>query len=356
MRGAEQVRQVDLLGLVLEDRGLDGAVQELVGVAAEELVERVLAGDVDRQPAAAAPGAAPHLAQRGDRPGERDDDRGVERADVDAELERVGRHDRPQLAVRQPLLELAALLGRVAGAVGGDRAVELRRLVGEAVGDELRHQLDRLARLDEADAARAAGDEVEQHVGGLAERAAALLQRLVDHRRVPHRDVAARRAASRRGRRARTSSRPVSRSASSTGLAIVARREQDPRRRAVRRGDPPQPAQHVGHVRAEHAAVDVRLVDDDDREVREEVRPQRVVGQDPDVEHVGVGQHEVRLAADRGALLARRVAVVDRRADGLAEPERVDRARLVLGQRLGGVEVQRARLGVACTARRASAG
>ena len=93
VRGAEQVRAVDLLVLVVEDRRLDGAVEELVGVAAEELVERVLAGDVDGQPAAAAARAAPHLAQRGDRAGERHDDRRVERADVDAELERVGRDD-----------------------------------------------------------------------------------------------------------------------------------------------------------------------------------------------------------------------------------------------------------------------
>jgi hypothetical protein len=89
------------------------------------------------------------------------------------------------------VLELASLLGRVARAVGRDGPVVLGRLVGEPVGDDLRHELDRLARLDEADAARSAGDEVEQHVGRLAECAAPLLQRLVDHRRVPHRDVAA---------------------------------------------------------------------------------------------------------------------------------------------------------------------
>ena len=66
VRRAQQVREVDALVLVVEDRGLDRPVQELVGVAAEELVERVLARDVDRQPAPAPPGAAPHLAQRRD--------------------------------------------------------------------------------------------------------------------------------------------------------------------------------------------------------------------------------------------------------------------------------------------------
>ena len=76
-------------------------------------------------------------------------------------------------------------------------------------------------------------------------------------------------------------------------------REQEARLGPIGGRDPPQPPQHVAHVRAEHAAVDVRLVDDDDREVGEEVSPRAVVGQDPDVQHVGVGEHDVGLAADR---------------------------------------------------------
>ena len=46
MRRAEEMLEVDLLVLVVEDRRLDRTVEELVGVAAEELVERVVAGDV----------------------------------------------------------------------------------------------------------------------------------------------------------------------------------------------------------------------------------------------------------------------------------------------------------------------
>ena len=53
------------------------------------------------------------------------------------------------------------------------------------------------------------------------------------------------------------------------------RGEQEARLGAVRGGDPAQPPQHVRDVRAEHAAVDVRLVDDDDREVREQAPPRR---------------------------------------------------------------------------------
>ena len=95
----DHVPRGDLLAGVVEDRRLDRAADELVGVAAEELVERVLAGDVDGEAAAPAPRPPPHLAQAGDGAGEGDADRRVELADVDAQLERVGGDDREQLAV-----------------------------------------------------------------------------------------------------------------------------------------------------------------------------------------------------------------------------------------------------------------
>ena len=58
-------------------------------------------------------------------PGKVTTTRRVELADVDAQLERVGRDDRAQLAARQPPLELAPLLGGVAGAVGADQLGQL---------------------------------------------------------------------------------------------------------------------------------------------------------------------------------------------------------------------------------------
>ncbi len=61
-----------------------GRSEELVGMAAEELVERVLAGDVDGEALGPAARATPHLAKARHRAGERDADRRVELADVDA--------------------------------------------------------------------------------------------------------------------------------------------------------------------------------------------------------------------------------------------------------------------------------
>ena len=306
VRRAEDVGGVDLLVLVVEDRVLDRAVEELVGVAAEELVERVLARDVDRQAAPAPAGAAPLLAQARDGARERDADRRVERADVDAELERVGGDDAEQLAVDQLALELAPLLRGVARAVGRDALGELGMAeVVERELRELRHQLDRLARLHEDDRARALHDQLGEQVGGLGEHRAAGAELLVGDRRVPHRD----RALGHRGAVALDHGEVLEAGQALGQLARVADRgggHEDPRLGAVGAGDAAQAAQDVADVGAEDAAVDVRLVDHDDREVGEEVRPRGVVREDPEVEHVGVGEDDVGVAADRGALLPRR--------------------------------------------------
>ena len=71
-----------------------------------------------------------------------------------------------------------------------------------------------------------------------------------------------------------------------------------------------QPANHVRQMAAEDAAIRVQLVDDDDLQVLEELRPPRVMRQDPRVEHVGIAQHHVRARPDRTARVLRSVAVV----------------------------------------------
>ena len=180
--------------------------------------------------------------------------------------------------------------------------------------------LDALARLHEADQARPVADEAREQLGGLGERRAALAERLVGERRVPDRDLPAR-----RGRAVDVDQAEVLEAREALGqLDGVGDRgggEEEARGGAVGGGDPAQAAQDVGDVRAEDAAVDVRLVDDDDREVREQLGPGGVVGEDADVEHVGVGEHDVGAPADVGARLARGVAVVDRRANALGEAE-----------------------------------
>ena len=77
------------------------------------------------------------------------------------------------------------------------------------------------------------------------------------------------------------------------GVPDRRRAADDDRVAAVVGADPEQPAQDVGDVPAEHAAVRVQLVDDDDLELLEQLEPLRVVGQDRRVEHVRVGHDDL---------------------------------------------------------------
>ena len=315
--GRREVRLVDLLGLVVEDRLLHRPLEELGGVAAEELVERVLAGHVHREPGAAAAGAAPHLPQRRHRAREGHAQRRVEVADVDAELERVGGHHRQQVALGEPLLDLAPLHRRVAGAVGRDPLGEVGAArVLEPLAREALDQLHAAARLQEADRPDLALDERGEQVGRLAERGRAAPELLVHERRVPHRDLALR---PRRAVAVHELDLDAGQPLGQLGRVRDRRaREQEARVAAVGAREPAQPAQHVRHVRAEHAAVHVRLVHHDPGEVRQHVAPLAVVRQHAHVQHVRVREDQVRALADRAALLARRVAVVDRVAQVLA--------------------------------------
>src|SRR5579862_1457622 len=133
---------VDFGAVGIENRRLHRTGQEIVWVAAEELVERVLARDVDRQPPAAPSGAAPHLPQAGDRAREGHADRGVEIADIDAELKRVGGHHAQQLSATQAALDLLALSRGVTGPVWRYPFGESRL---KAVGGVAKDELDALA-------------------------------------------------------------------------------------------------------------------------------------------------------------------------------------------------------------------
>ncbi|MCZ7599430.1 MAG: hypothetical protein M5U09_19270 [Gammaproteobacteria bacterium] len=66
-----------------------------------------------------------------------------------------------------------------------------------------------------------------------------------------------------------------------------------------------------------------------------------MVRQQAEVEHVGVGQHDMRRLPDHPALMLRRVAVVGPGADLFPEPEVPDLPPLILGQGLEREEVER---------------
>ena len=93
---------------------------------------------------------------------------------------------------------------------------------------------------------------------------------------------------------------------------------------------------------AEDAPVVVQLVDDDVAQVLEEALPLGVVRQDPGVQHVRVGDHDVPGQAHGPRAATGRVAVVgvglDVRPQGLDQA--VQLGVLVLGEGLGGEEVE----------------
>src|SRR5581483_2725345 len=292
------------------------------------------------EPVTAAAGASPLLAEAGDRSREADRDGGVEIADVDPELERVRRGDAEELALDEAPLDLASLLRRVSRPVRGQPLCGFRfePINGEAV-DELR----RLAALREADRPEAAADEPREQPRRLAERARAQAELGVEQRWVPERD---RPLGTRRGV-VLHDCRLLAGQCARELVRVRDRRggEEELRLGAVDPREPAEASQDVRDVRAEDAAVDVGLVDDDEAEVVEEVAPELVARQDADVEHVGVREDEVRPAADLAALLGRRVPVVDRGADA-GNAELGERAGLILRERLRRIEIERARVAV----------
>ena len=167
--------------------------------------------------------------------------------------------DAEQLARDEPPLDLAPLRRRVAGAV---RARARRGRRPSAVGGEAVDQLGRLAALREAERPQAARDELGHQPRRLAERAARA-------GRAPRRAAAgsrARSSARRAAPRRRRSTVDVDAEQRARELARVRDRrrgEQELRLGAVDAREPAQAPEHVADVRAEDAAVDVRLVDDD---------------------------------------------------------------------------------------------
>ena len=325
--------------LRVHDRAFGRSPRQLGGVRGVPLVELVVARDEhgDRSPARTprSPRLLPH---RGEGAGEAVQDHRVEPADVDAELERVRGRDAEQPSARQLELERAAFLGEVAGPVRGDPIRELGRGGREPAARVLRDDLGTAATAGEREGLVHRAHEVRHELGGLDVGRRARAGVRVEERSLPAREHA---FGTRRGvvddrldvesaQRARELARIADRGA----------REEERGRGAVVLAQPAEAAQYVRDVRPEDAAQCVQLVDDDVLQSHEERRPTLVRRQDAHVQHLGVGEHHVRVLARPGPVVARGVAVVRDGAESGHEP-RAQRSQLVLRERLGGKEQQR---------------
>ncbi|NJP74042.1 flp pilus-assembly TadE/G-like family protein [Streptomyces sp. C1-2] len=343
--GGAQVRGEDVGVVGVEDGGLDGLVEEGLGMVDEEGVQRVVAGDQHRQGAlSGAARPARLLPERG--PGARvaGDQHGVEAGDVDAQLQGGGGGEAEEFAGVQRAFQGAAFLGEVAAAVGGDtpgeRAVDLGQPL---LGDE-RDQLGTAPGADEGDRAHVLHDEVGQQIGGLggggAADGGALLAVQLGERGLPegeHQFTAGRGVV-----RHLDHGQPGQPARGHRRVGGGGRGEQEDGGGAVAGAQPAQPPQHLGDVRAEDATVGVALVDDHVLQGAQEGGPARVGGQDPAMQHVGVGEDVVGVLTYPFAFLGRGVAVVHGgphgRAQGLGEfPHRPP---LVGRECLGGGQVQ----------------
>ena len=260
-RRGPQVGEEDVEVVRVQAGLLRRALEEELGVVDDVLVDRCARGDEHRDARPLAPAGPPELLPRR-RDGARiaGQDRHVQATDVDAQLERVRGDDPEDLAVAQAMLDRAPFRRQVAAPVAADPAAGPEALA-QRLAQPGQQDLDRDARAAEDD--RLAPGPQERQGPALGERrgraAGATLR--VEDRWIDEDHVAL------AGRRAV----PVDEGRRSPGqhlrqLGRVAdgrRAAHDDRVAAVVGADPQQPAQDVGDVAAEHAAVRVELVDDD---------------------------------------------------------------------------------------------
>ncbi len=193
VRGARDLGAGDERVVGVDHRGLGRAGQQLARMACVPLVELVVAGDEHGRGASGRAAGTPDLlAHRRQRAGEPVQHDGVERTDVDAELERARGHDAAEVTARESGFELAPFGGEVAGAVRGDR----RRCRG-AIGARLREQaacvrgdeLGALATARERERLVSVVDEAGQQHRGLEVGRGAGSRVLVEQRTLPDREA-----------------------------------------------------------------------------------------------------------------------------------------------------------------------
>ena len=181
---AAQMRLADVRVRGIDHRGFRRLVEEVVGVVHEVLVERIVLGDEHREGVGVAPPGPPGLLpHRGAGARVAREHGGIERADVDAQLEGARGGDRHDLAGGELALDPAPVLREVAGSVARDPPAQLR--VSHLAPGPFREQLGGAARPRERDRPSALAREPPDEPRGFGERAAPDSDLLVDERGVP---------------------------------------------------------------------------------------------------------------------------------------------------------------------------
>ncbi len=336
-------------GVVQVDAGLFGRLGEKVfRMAGEILIQRRGGRHEDRHRGGAAPPRPARLLPEGSSaPRIAGHDRGVQAADVYAQLQGVGRHDTVDRPLAQAFFNGAPLRGQEPRPVGAHRDPPVLVVgIREALGHVARDELDLEPRSREEDRLHAHAEQFERDALGFrGARAAQPLHRIDDGRIIEDHRLAARPGAA-----------PVhkddrllhERLGELPGIGDRRRAEDEGRVRAVEGGDALQPPNHVADVAAEYAAVAVHLVDHDVFEARKEGYPLGVVRQDAGVEHVRIADDDASRGARHGAQRGWRIAVVglDLHRQAAAQGDLVQLGLLVLGKGLGREQIERPRGGI----------
>ena len=188
-RGAPHVVHQDEQLVGRNPRMLGRRIDEELRIADDELVERIAGRDHYAERCTIASSRATEtLPGAGDRARIAVQEAHVERADVDAELERVGRDHAVERAFAQLSFGLAALPGKITTAIRGD-ARRLSRIVVERVLQILGQHFDHQSRVREHDRLQPRRDRRTREARRLRSCRCSQPEVGIDHRGIPKQQV-----------------------------------------------------------------------------------------------------------------------------------------------------------------------
>ena len=333
-----------------QDSRLDARrVEKLRGVPDEEVIQDALERYEEREALAATAPRPPRLLPQG-APGSLPPEvhRAVEPADVDPQLERVGRDHPFQIPPYQALLDIAAFARAEPGPIHGQR----RRQPPRPLVFRRRRQDLHPVRIDELGEFPSLGkhDRREPFLHALCEEDRALVDRALSTVRRPGHEPRQpdHHGPFRRRRRVCIDHQHVLPDQRPRKLCRIRQRRRaqvKPQPTTASLRQPFQPPHDHRHVRAKRPAVDVRLVQHDHRQILKQPTIPRLVIRQRHAQKVGVRQQQPRLVrAQRIPILLRHVPVQNphqRRRPQHVPDHRPHLGQLIVRQRLGGIHHDR---------------
>jgi len=297
----------------IQQRVLRRSLHQIIRVGHDVLVKRRRGRDIEHDGRSLAPPGAPRLLPRA-----RDCSRiaaqhaRIQRADVDAQLQRVRGHHRVHPSRAKSAFNLSPLCRQIPAAIAAHPPGVPQR-VAHHVLQVLRQHLNRQPRPRERNRLNSILQQQPRNPPRLLQNALADAQLPIDHRRiveheVPHahrRAVIIHQADLAPRQRFRQFLRVRNRRAAQDELRMT----------AVEIAQAQQPPQHVRQIRPKHAAIGMNFINHDIPQVFKQLDPLRVVRQNPAVQHIRVRHDDMPRLPNRLSRRAGRIAVIGIRLD-----------------------------------------